>query len=58
LLLNPARFKRYVDAFNDEDDELYAQTIANRQAWEFLEASAPLLECPDAGFERNFIFRW
>ncbi len=51
-------FKHYIDAFNDNDEEIHIQHIPNVKAWEFLKANIPLFECPDKDFERTYYFRW
>ncbi|MHC4435210.1 MAG: MGH1-like glycoside hydrolase domain-containing protein, partial [Planctomycetota bacterium] len=58
MVLRADRFKHYVDQFNDGDEELYVQHIANDKAWEFLKANIPLFECPDKDIERTYYFRW
>ncbi len=32
-MLKPEAFEHYVDRFNSDDEELYAQHIPNEQAW-------------------------
>lgn len=49
---------RYVDSFNAEDEQLYAQHIPNAQAASFLRDNIPLFDCPDDGLERTYYFRW
>jgi hypothetical protein len=56
-VLRPESFKHYIDRFNAEDEELYAN-ISNAQAWEFLKNNIPLFACPDEDFERTYYFRW
>ena len=56
-LLKADSFKHYVEKFNRDDEELYAN-IPNAKAWEFLEANVPLLDCPDKDIERTYYFRW
>ena len=51
-------FKHYIDAFNENDEELYVQHISNEKAWEFLKTNIPLLEYPDKDIERTYYFRW
>jgi len=58
LVLKPDAFKHYVDQFNKDDEELYAQHIPNEQAWAFLKENIPLFECPDKDIERTYYFRW
>jgi len=58
FVLKPDAFKHYVDQFNKDDEELYAQHIPNAQAWEFLKENIPLFECPDKDIERTYYFRW
>ena len=50
-------FRHYVDSFNRDDEQLYAN-IPNKKAWEFLKANIPLFECPDKDFEQTYYFRW
>jgi hypothetical protein len=57
-VLDPASFKRYVDTFNENDEELHAQHIPNEKAWGFLKENIPLFHCPDEDFERTYYFRW
>lgn len=57
-LLRPADFKKYIDQFNAEDEELYPQLIPNSRAWEFLSGNVPFFECPDRELERTYYFRW
>lgn len=47
----------YVEQFNADDDELYAN-ISNAEALEFLEQNIPLFDCPDKDIERTYYFRW
>ncbi len=58
LVLNADTYKHYVDAFNENDEELYVQYIPNDKAWEFLTGNIPLLDCPDKDIERTYYFRW
>ena len=57
-VLRPENFKHYVDAFNEKDQELYAQYVPNSAAWEFLRENIPLFECPDKDVEEIYYFRW
>ncbi len=58
FVLKPDAFKHYIDQFNKDDEELYAQYIPNAKAWEFLKDNIPLFECPDKDIERTYYFRW
>jgi len=58
LALNADGLRRYVDAFNRNDRELYVQHIPNAAAAEFLEQNVPLFECPDKEIEEIYYFRW
>ena len=53
-----AKLKSYVDEFNAADNEMYSQFIGNSDAYEYLSANAPLLDCPDKDIERTYYFRW
>ena len=50
--------KNYVEEFNAQDEELYAQAIDNEQAYEWLSSQIPLLECPDPALEKTYYYRW
>ena len=56
-VISPATLKAYVEQFNADDEELYAN-IPNEDAFAFLEENIPLFECPDQDFERTYYFRW
>ncbi len=47
LMLKAESFRHYVEDFNRNDNELYAQHVSNAAAWEFLQTKIPLLDCPD-----------
>ncbi|MBR2466027.1 MAG: hypothetical protein IKB38_03745 [Clostridia bacterium] len=51
------KLKAYVDSFNENDSELYKNSIDNAHAYEWLKECAPRFECPDGDFERTFYFR-
>ena len=57
-VLKADTFKRYIDSFNENDEEIYIQHIPNTKSWDFIKANIPLFECPDKDFERTFYFRW
>ena len=57
-VLTTASLQKYVEQFNADDEELYANTIPNKSALEFLKNNIPLFECPDKNFERTYYFRW
>ncbi|WP_199221087.1 MGH1-like glycoside hydrolase domain-containing protein [Coraliomargarita sinensis] len=56
-ILSHTKLKSYVERFNADDEELYAN-IPNSKAYRFLQANIPLFECPDEDFERTYYFRW
>jgi hypothetical protein len=60
LVLHADDYKHYVDKFNQNDEELYKEmeAIPNAQAWDFLKANIPLLDCPDKAIEETYYFRW
>jgi len=57
-VLQPGAFRHYVDAFNRNDRELYAQYVPNAASWVFLRNNIPLLDCPDKEIEEVYYFRW
>ena len=52
------KLSRYVQEFNQNDEELYPNEITNARAFAFLKEEIPLFECPDEQFERTYYFRW
>ena len=58
LALKPDAFQHYVEAFKNQDEELYPQHISNAQSWEFLRDNVPMFECPDKQIEETYYFRW
>ena len=57
-LLDHGRLRSYVKMFNRHDVEIYAHTIPNEEAYDFLKGNIPLLDCPDTTVERTYYFRW
>jgi hypothetical protein len=51
-------FGTYIQKFNTNDEELYAQYYPNNQSEEFLKDNIPLFECPDKQLEETYYFRW
>jgi len=58
VVLDPGRFKHYIDRFNKHDNETITNFIPNRDAWEWLVKNIPLFECPDKELEEIYYFRW
>ena len=54
----PDAFQHYIEAFKNQDEELYPQHISNAQSWEFLRDNVPMFECPDKQIEEIYYFRW
>lgn len=52
------KLRRYVEFFNENDNELYKNEIDNAHALEWLEQEIPLFECPDKEIEETYYFRW
>lgn len=50
--------KKYIDFFNQHDEELYKNEIPNDKSWDFLKENIPLLDCPDEEIQKTFYFRW
>ena len=57
-LISPDKLKSYIERFNAEDREVYPTTISNAQTLDFLQANAPLFDCPDKDIEQTYYFRW
>ena len=50
--------KRYVELFNKNDEECYANDVDNAHAYEWLRNEIPLFSCPDKAIEEAYYFRW
>lgn len=50
--------KRYVDFFNSQDAEEVKNYVPNDQAYEWLSANVPVLDCPDSIIEQTYYYRW
>jgi len=57
LVLTTKPLKRYVERFNTNDEELYAQHVSNARAYDFLKDNVPLFACPDRDIEEIYYFR-
>lgn len=52
------RLLKWVDFFNECDEETTVNAIGNDKAYEWLKDEIPLLECSDETIERTYYFRW
>jgi hypothetical protein len=52
------RVKHYVDGFIAADPEKVVNLIPNAKFWDWMVEQVPLFECPDAGLEEMYYFRW
>jgi len=58
VILTLDDFHKDVDSFNYEDNELYAGSIDNADAWSFLSRNVPIFDCPDRTMQQIYDFRW
>ena len=57
-VLKAETFAHHIERFNSMEDENVTNSIANAQSWDWLRENIPLFECPDAGVEEIYYFRW
>ncbi len=57
-LANTTKLKKYVTYFNSIDTEAVKNFVPNVQAFNWLSANIPLLDCPDPIIEQNYYYRW
>ena len=57
-LVSPDVLRRHVEKFNAMEPEGVVNFVPNAQAAEWLQANVPRFECPDAGLEEIYWFRW
>lgn len=51
-------WKKYVEKFNQNDEEIIMQAVPNSGVMEWMEQEVPLFECPDKMLEETYYFRW
>lgn len=51
-------WKKYVQKFNLNDEEIIIQAIPNSRVMEWMEQEVPCFECPDKILEETYYFRW
>jgi hypothetical protein len=56
LQQNPLR--KYITYFNSLDSEEVKNYVPNDQAYDWLSANVPVLECPDSILEQTYYYRW
>ena len=44
MILNRDVFRNYIDGFNENDEELYAQQISNKSAWLWIKENVPFFD--------------
>lgn len=57
-VLPPERFAHHIKKFNAMEPEGVVNFVPNAQAWDWLRSNVPRFECPDAGVEEIYWFRW
>ena len=57
-VLSADAFKHHVDYFNSMERETIVNFIPNAKSWDWMKGNVPLFECPDAGFEQIYYYRW
>lgn len=57
MTLEPV-LKKYVDRFNSLDSEYVKNYVSNADAFDWLKANVPLLDCPDSTIEQTYYYRW
>src|SRR5450756_1042739 len=54
--LKPATFAHYVDRFNTMEDENFTNTIADAEAWDWMQKEIPCLNARTGKWRRCIIF--
>ncbi len=52
------KVQAYVQEFNNNDSEAVINKIPNKDAYVWMMANIPLLDCPDREIEQTYYFRW
>jgi hypothetical protein len=58
FLLSPEAYAHYVQRFNQLYPEEIVNAIPDREAWGWMQANLPFLDCPDKTIEEIYYFRW
>ena len=53
-ILHAPSYRHFVDTFNKYDNELFANSIPNSKAWEWMSTNIPLFDCPDKEMEEIY----
>ena len=54
MILDSSNLKKYIDYFNDQDEEFVKQHIDNKAAFLWLVDNIPFFECPDKEIEKIY----
>lgn len=57
-LLAQDKLQTYVNRFNQQDHEVVKNYVSNEDAYKWLSANIPLLDCPDTTIEQTYYYRW
>ena len=57
-VLDVEDYKKYVDYFNQMEDENIVQAIPNDQSWDWMKENIPLFDCPQDNFREMYYYRW
>ena len=57
-IIDTEKHRRYVERFNHLYPESISNAIPDSEAWDWIEAHVPLLDCPDGKIEEIYYFRW
>lgn len=57
-VLRAEAFGHHIAKFNAMEPEVVVNFVPNAQAWDWLRRNVPRFECPDAGVEEIYWFRW
>ncbi|MDO5580759.1 MAG: peptidoglycan DD-metalloendopeptidase family protein [Planctomycetia bacterium] len=57
-VLDPEKYRHYIDDFNRNDEETVKQIWPNSTAWKFLANNIPFFDYPDKDLEKIYYFRW
>ena len=56
--MSGSMLEKYVNQFNQQDEETIIQHISNADALSWMEENVPCFECPDKMIEETYYFRW
>ena len=57
-VLDPGKFRHYVQKFNTMEEEFHPKAVTNAQSWDWMLKNIPFFECSSSKIEEIYYYRW